>query len=79
MTNEWIVVCETVDGEHVHIGSFEKRLAEQVLADIRNFRYSVASARTLRAEIGEISLTRIDVNTLRLEDLQDPCSDHRVP
>lgn len=79
MTDEWIVVCETVDGEHLHIGSFEKRLAEQVLADIRNFPATGAGERALRAEVGEISLTRIDRATLRLEDLDDACGDRRSP
>ena len=70
MTNEWLVVCETIDGEHMHIGTFEKRLAEQVLADMRNFPFDGLSVRTLRAEIGEIVLTKIDVSTLRLEELE---------
>lgn len=74
MTGEWFVVCETIDGEHVHIGSFEKRFAEQVLADIRNFPFEGVSARTLTAEVGEITLKRIDVNTLRLEDVDSTCT-----
>jgi hypothetical protein len=62
--SRWLVVGRTVSDQPVTVGPFEKRYAEQVLADIRN-RVSSGDASTL--ESTSFLYSEIDLPTLGME------------
>jgi len=64
--SSWSIVGRTLSGESLAIGPFEKRYAEQLLADIRN-RVSNDSSGTLESEGIAIPYTDIDLPTLGME------------
>ncbi|MBV8726656.1 MAG: hypothetical protein JO233_02630 [Candidatus Eremiobacteraeota bacterium] len=62
--SRWLIVGRTLKGATIKLGPYEKRYAEQMLADIRN---RVASGNASRLESSELSYTDIDLTSLGME------------
>jgi len=62
--SQWMIVGRTLQGDPLEIGPYEKRYAEQMLADIRN---RVASGDVSRVESTNVSYADVDLTSLGME------------
>ena len=62
--SQWVIVGRTLRGQALQLGPYEKRYAEQLLADIRNH---VANGDTSPIEAGGASYADIDLSSLGME------------
>jgi len=62
--SNWMIVGRTLKGEILEVGPYEKRYAEQILADIRN---RVSNADASRLESTQFRYADIDLLSLGME------------
>ena len=62
--SQWLIIGRTLQGQALQLGPYEKRYAEQLLADIRNH---VANSDTATVEGGNVSYADIDLTSLGME------------
>lgn len=66
MESRWTIVGLTISGRSIRVGPFEKRYAEQMLADIRN-RVSNSQDGLLETEADDVAYREIDLPSLGME------------
>ena len=62
--SQWTIVGRTLEGATLELGPYEKRYAEQMLADIRN---RVSSGDPSRIESTITSYAEVDLTSLGME------------
>ena len=62
--SRWLIIGRTLQGTALQLGPFEKRYAEQMLADIRNH---VANGDAAKVDGGDFSYADIDLTSLGME------------